>query len=310
MQVTEFAEKNKTNFVRNVRPRLQRHLPELYKGKEGNQKLLRDVRYLKISCNGKIPPVTENDRENLEELIQKGKDKVVSTTGMPPESENFLKPSQDQDRPLDDALVPFVHASVDANTQPPGSVCEPNEKPNLHDSSQNQHTHSYNMLAGISGVSYPPHPYYFPFPLQSNICSSQFPQFLHQPTFTSMPQAHVPCLQENVSNIYPLQFPQLLHQPTFTSTPQAHTTPYLQENVNVPNIYPLQFPQLPRQPTFTSTPTTTPGLQENVNVLDNQSNHTTGVHSIEPNDASVANVESDVNPTTLVEFASFALNKQ
>ena len=72
----EFYEKNVTNFVRNVRP----------------QKLLRDVRYLKISCEGKIPPVTKDDREKFEKLISEGKGKVFETIGIRPESDNFLQP--------------------------------------------------------------------------------------------------------------------------------------------------------------------------------------------------------------------------
>ena len=39
-QLKEFNEKNATNFVRNVRPRLRSLFPNVYKGKEGNQKLL------------------------------------------------------------------------------------------------------------------------------------------------------------------------------------------------------------------------------------------------------------------------------
>lgn len=91
LQLEEFAEKNKTNFVRNVRQRLQHLFPNVYKGKDGKQKLLRDVRFLKVSCDGKIPPVFENDRENLRKLIQKGKDKVSDDIGINSESGNFLK---------------------------------------------------------------------------------------------------------------------------------------------------------------------------------------------------------------------------
>ena len=79
--------KNKTNFIRNVRLRLQRLFPYQYKGKEGMQRLIRDVRFLKISCDGKIPPVTENDRAN-----QKAKRKVSDEMEFTPESGNFLKP--------------------------------------------------------------------------------------------------------------------------------------------------------------------------------------------------------------------------
>ena len=91
-QLKEFYEKNVTNFVRNVRPRLCSLFPNVYKGKEGNQKLLRDVRYLKISCERKIPPVTKDDMEKFEKLISEGKGKVVETTGLRPESDNPPNP--------------------------------------------------------------------------------------------------------------------------------------------------------------------------------------------------------------------------
>ena len=86
----EFAKKLSTNFVRNVRMRLQRLFPDLYKGKDGNQKLLRDVRFLKIACNGNIPKEMPNEKENFKALILQGKNKVCKDTGMPEETENFL----------------------------------------------------------------------------------------------------------------------------------------------------------------------------------------------------------------------------
>ena len=76
VQLEEFAEKNKTNFIRNVRPRLQNLFPEEYKRKDGKQRLLRDVRYLKIATDGKIPPITQNDKDNVRNLLRKGKNKV------------------------------------------------------------------------------------------------------------------------------------------------------------------------------------------------------------------------------------------
>ena len=44
-QLQEFAKKLSTDFVRNVCPRLQHQFLDLYKGKDGNKKLLRDVRF-------------------------------------------------------------------------------------------------------------------------------------------------------------------------------------------------------------------------------------------------------------------------
>ena len=45
------------------------------------QQLLRDVRYMKIAVDGKIPPVSDNDRENFLSLIKKGKSKVSADFG-------------------------------------------------------------------------------------------------------------------------------------------------------------------------------------------------------------------------------------
>ena len=92
MHLQEFAKKSQTNFIRNVRPRLQRLFPALYKGKDGNQRLLRDTRFLKIACKGKIPDATADEGECLQELIRKGKSKVAQDTGMSAseETDNFL----------------------------------------------------------------------------------------------------------------------------------------------------------------------------------------------------------------------------
>ena len=67
--------------MRNVRPRLQRLFPNKYKGKDGMLQLLSDVRYMKIAVDGKIPPVSDNDRENFLSLIKKGKGKVSADFG-------------------------------------------------------------------------------------------------------------------------------------------------------------------------------------------------------------------------------------
>ena len=90
LQLQECAKKSQTNFIRNVRPRLLRLFPELYKGKDGNQRLLRDTRYLKISCNGKIPEVTADERDYLQQLVRAGKSKVAQDLGMPDDTDNFL----------------------------------------------------------------------------------------------------------------------------------------------------------------------------------------------------------------------------
>lgn len=183
LQLTEFAEKNKTNFVRNVRPRLQRSFPSLYHGKEGNQKLLRDVRYLKIACDGKIPPITANDGENLEKLVRKGRNKVKENTGLNPESDNFLKPAQQHDS-LSLPPKEYEHISqADAYKHPAPAVCTDTATTTI----QNQNIQPWPLpnnnftAGGVSAATYPLHPYYFPFDIRNVMQPNIYPFMQAQP---------------------------------------------------------------------------------------------------------------------------------
>lgn len=45
---------------------------------------------MKISCKGKIPPETADEKEQLEELIRQGKNNVAKDIGMSPLTDNFF----------------------------------------------------------------------------------------------------------------------------------------------------------------------------------------------------------------------------
>ena len=111
--------------MRNVRPRLLRLFPELYKGKDGNQRLLRDTRYLKISCNRKIPEPTPNERDHLQQLIRAGKSEVVQDLGMDEDTDNFLIDEENElarlDR-LDDSDLDLHKEKVPAVIKPPATT--------------------------------------------------------------------------------------------------------------------------------------------------------------------------------------------
>lgn len=68
------------------------------------QKLWRDIRFLKISCDGQIPPVTENDGANLKNLIQRGMKNVSDDIGINVESVNVLKPQNEMQESATDEL--------------------------------------------------------------------------------------------------------------------------------------------------------------------------------------------------------------
>ncbi|KAK3107833.1 hypothetical protein FSP39_023146 [Pinctada imbricata] len=75
-----FQEHNSTNFITVVRPVLKSFFPEKYVGKDGNQNLQRDLRYLKIASFGKIP--LDLGEKNISILLQRGKSKVSCTLGI------------------------------------------------------------------------------------------------------------------------------------------------------------------------------------------------------------------------------------
>ena len=202
LQLEEFAQKNQTNFTRNVRPRLQRLFPQLYKGKEGMQRLLRDIRFLKISCNGQIPPVTENDEVNLKSLIQRGKNKVSDDVGINVESPvNVLKPQAKMQESVSDDELSEIESTVD----------------------QNPSQHNYLLHNPYVNASNP----YFPNLQAGNMFT--VPSNFHNPLSSYVPNINL--LQPSVP-MYPQQFLQQSVFPNFTQT--QVTQPHLQLDVAHP----------------------------------------------------------------------------
>lgn len=215
----EFAKKSETNFIRNVRPRLQRLFPNLYKGKDGNQRLLRDTRLLKISCNGKIPESTANEREDLQELIRKGKSKVAQETGMPEETENFLMYEEMEQARLDRGVDSDEEGTAPKVYENPGTIHS-----NVNEQSVNNMVPQYPThipLIPSTNLIYPPPP---TFSTQSGnlYFDIEHSQFIQPYPFT---------YQQHQYN-YPRYLPLVQNQQTFTNTspdvpqPQHQSTSY------------------------------------------------------------------------------------
>jgi hypothetical protein len=75
-----YLKRNHTSFVSVMKPRL-RVSNARYQGKQGNQNLLTDIRYLQIALAGKIPEECGNDRVKLPQLVQKGREVVEAKCG-------------------------------------------------------------------------------------------------------------------------------------------------------------------------------------------------------------------------------------
>ncbi len=248
-QLKEFNEKNTTNFVRNVRPRLRSLFPNVYKGKDGNQKLLRDVRYLKISCEGKIPPVTKDDRENFEKLLREGKEKVVETIGIMPESENFLQPAEPKvsqqtcasnTQSFTQHAPRHAHANAQLfnNThvnQPVTPICtsiipssiEPHVQAYPHQMF-NMQTYPFNPETAVCATRYTPQPYFFPNQnynfVQGNTYPLQYLQTQHPPTIQNT----------LIGNPTPAHNAQIVENVASTSTPEATNLLGANETSNQP----------------------------------------------------------------------------
>ena len=243
-QLKEFYEKNVTNFVRNVRSRLCSLFPNVYKGKEVNQKLLRDVRYLKFSCEGKIPPVTKDDREKFEKLISEGKGKVGEIIGIRPESDNFLQPPEPEVSQQTNAsqTQPFTqHAHANAHlvstthvNQQVTPICtgiipsfiEPHAQA-YQQQMFNMQTHAFNPETGVCATGYIPQPYYFPHQNYNFVQGNTFP--LHY-----LQTQHPPAIQNTlIENPSAVPNAQVVANVSSTSTPEA--TNSMKENETCSN---------------------------------------------------------------------------
>ena len=258
-QLQEFAKKLSTDFVRNVRPRLQRQFPDLYKGKDGNQKLFRDVRLLKIACNGNIPKEMANETENLKALIRQGKNKVCKDTGMPEETENFLLQERLQeeeqarldrfdDSDTDDVLnESTVQISIDNHSLVKENTLYSHEK----------HTNIPTAFSA-NGSLQPPTTYL-------NVPVVPTTGFVHPPTYPTQPNPHFD--MGNPWSMQPYHYPyNPQYQSTFanlisTCQPRSflintNSTPYLHSTFTSTALTPCL------QSTFTST-ASTPCIQPN-----------------------------------------------
>ena len=97
-----FQQHNSTNFITVLRPVLKSLFPAKYIGKDGNQSLQRDIRYLKVSCAGKIPQ--DLTMQNVSLLLRKGKSKVSDTIGV-----EFVSNAVDQDTTPDTSCQPVQY---------------------------------------------------------------------------------------------------------------------------------------------------------------------------------------------------------
>lgn len=255
MQLQEFAKKSQTNFIRNVRPRLLRLFPELYKGKDGNQRLLKDTRYLKISCNGKIPDVKADERDHLQQLIRAGKSKVAQDLGMPDDTDNFLIQEENElarlDR-VDDSDVD-IHAETTnpVGIKPPATTV-PQETFTSNANMSLLHTTMHMPLS--TGSMYLPMSKFSTQPHGNLYFNMESPGFIHQYQHLYYPQYQYNSqYQSAFTNINPHVQP----NSTFTNTNPhfqssstfTNTNPHVQSNSTITNIN----PHVQSNPTFANT---------------------------------------------------------
>ena len=261
--------------MRNVRPRLLRLFPELYKGKDGNQRLLRDTRYLKISCNGKIPEPTSNERDHLQQLIRAGKSKVVQDLGMDEDADNFLIDEENELARLDrhsDSDLDQDEEKVPAVIKPPATTVP-------HESSSEKEHHTNASIARHTTMHDMP--------------QSTGLMYLPTPTFSAQPHGNFYFNVENPGFVHPyhhLQYPQYRYnslaqyQSAFTST-----NPYDQSN----SAFTITNPQAQYQSAFTNS---TPHVQSNSTITNTNS-------QTQPSSTSEAS-------TTLLNLADVALQQK
>lgn len=72
--IVHFKQHNDTSFVTEIKRRLLSNDANRYRGKEGNQRLQSDIRLIKYSTGGKLPPLGSD----LLALVTEGKSKVYN----------------------------------------------------------------------------------------------------------------------------------------------------------------------------------------------------------------------------------------
>ena len=232
--------------MRNVRPRLLRLFPEVYKGKDGNQRLLRDTRYLKISCNGKIPEPASNERDHLQQLIRAGKSKVVQDLGMDEDTDNFLIDEENELARLDrqsDSDLDLDEGKVPAVIKPPATTV-PHENFYEKERTNTSITHHTTMhdMPQSTGLMYLPRPTFSAQPHGSFYFNVENPSFVHPYHHLHYPQyrydSHAQYqsaftstnLYDRSNSAFTNTNPQVQYQSAFTSS-----TPHVRSNSTITN---------------------------------------------------------------------------
>ena len=115
-----FQQHNTTNFISVIKPVLKAHFPLKYVGKDGAQNLQRDIRHLKIACDGKIPE--DKTCENIGMLLRKGKNKVTDAVGDFSDVTHVLKvPSSNPDSTCNSSTAPAT-STCNSSTAPATST--------------------------------------------------------------------------------------------------------------------------------------------------------------------------------------------
>lgn len=86
--IRTFLQTNTTNFIKMMKPRLQTAFTLKYKGKDGNQHLQKDIRFIKLSTNEKIlENIKTIGADGLTNLMKTG-EKMLSTKYKLPVDDN------------------------------------------------------------------------------------------------------------------------------------------------------------------------------------------------------------------------------
>ena len=300
LQLQEFAKKSQTNFIRNVRPRLLRLFPELYKGKDGNQRLLRDTRYLKISCNGKIPEVTADERDYLQQLVRAGKSKVAQDLGMPDDTDNFLIQEENElarlDRVNDSDLDIHAETTNPEGIKPLATTVshETFDEKELHRNANMALLHTTMHMPPSTGSMYLPTPKFSTQPHGNLYFNMENPGFIHSYQHLYYPQYQYNSqYQSAFTNINP----HVQSNSTFTNTNPhlqyssafTNTNPHVQSNSTITNIN----PHVPPNSSFTNT---NPDVQSNL--------------IFAKTDPQIQSTSTSVTNTTLLDLADVALQQK
>ena len=180
---------------------------------------------MKISCNGKIPEATADERDRLQQLIRAGKSKVAQDTGMPDDTENFLVHEENEmarlERIEDSDLLPQKATSPTTETPTTTGYANIPLLTTMH-------------MAASTGLTYPPTAM-FPTQPPSNLYFNMENPQLMQPYHSYYP--HYPHLYPYNSQ-YQSTFANSNHQSTSTNTnPQVQSNWTITDtSLNIPSV--------------------------------------------------------------------------